>query len=315
MNYNNSIGKEKLVSVLWVTRNRWRELKDSIESVLKQSHSPLELVVVDNASTDGTPALVKTHYPKVRLVCLHNNYGCPSARNIGFANCNGRYVYVLDDDGWIDPVAIESSLSVISKEENIGAVTSKVILIKEKFADHRVKNKESSEPSQVSIFLGGCTLFDRNKFIELGGFPDDFFRQAEEVDLSLRMLAKNYQIWYCPNSVMYHKPSMIERIDKDILFLGLRNTIRTSYRLIPSPYWVPKVILQYYHGLMYSWRLKNPLFLLKVFVNSILDARFLFNRTQALPGKVFRQFRELGHLSIPDWTSPGASKITSRNDK
>ena len=90
-----------LVSIQIVTWNRRDELARCLESALAQTYKNIEIVVVDNASTDDSAQMVGQEFPNVRLVRVEKNLGCPSGRNFGFAHCRGKYIYLLDDDGWL----------------------------------------------------------------------------------------------------------------------------------------------------------------------------------------------------------------------
>jgi glycosyltransferase involved in cell wall biosynthesis len=94
------------VSILILTWNRRKALTRSIESAINQSYKNTEVFVVDNASTDGSADLVAKVYPTVHLIRSGTNLGCPSGRNLGFKYCRGKYIYMLDDDGWLKRDAV-----------------------------------------------------------------------------------------------------------------------------------------------------------------------------------------------------------------
>ncbi|HPJ71728.1 MAG TPA: glycosyltransferase [bacterium] len=87
---------DPLFSVTIVTRNRRKELKRALTSVFTQHYRPIEVVVVDNDSGDGSGEMVREKWPEVRLIELHRNIGCQPGRNIAMKNCRGEFIFNLD---------------------------------------------------------------------------------------------------------------------------------------------------------------------------------------------------------------------------
>ena len=102
-------GPLPLVSAVFLAYNRRDALRESVRRMTEDSGYPrdrLEVVVVDNASTDGTAAMVQAELPDVKLVRSAANIGAP-AWNEGFAAAQGEYVLILDDDAYVDPGGLE----------------------------------------------------------------------------------------------------------------------------------------------------------------------------------------------------------------
>ena len=165
-----------LVSVLVVTWNRREELARSLESVVGQTYPNFEMVVVDNASTDGSSALVRERFSQALLIRSYKNLGCPSGRNLGFANCKGTYVYMLDDDGWLERDALEKAVLRAQSDDRLGVIMTQ---IREIEGDRLVRSQPAglTQPAYVASFTGCCSMIRRDVFEKLGGFADDFFRQ------------------------------------------------------------------------------------------------------------------------------------------
>lgn len=237
-----------LVSILIVTWNRHRELPRAIESALAQSHANTEIVVIDNASTDETVALVRARFPQVKLVVADKNLGCPSGRNFGFRHCAGQYIYCLDDDGWLKPDAVELAVRRAESDPKIAVVMSR-IHESENGRMVRMLPEQRDQPVYQASFCGGCSLLRRAALEQVGGFPEDFFRQAEEEDLAIRLLDAG---WFCflePASVMYHAPSPVGRSAKAFLYYGLRNTNKTGLRVWSFPWCALRPLVNFGHAL------------------------------------------------------------------
>lgn len=235
------------VSILIVTWNRRDDLMKSIRSALAQTQDDCEVVVVDNASTDGTAEAVAREFPGVRLIRYYKNLGCPSGRNVGFANCYGEYVYLLDDDGWLEPDAVSRAVARADADPSIAVVTSR---IREIEGERVVRDRppEWTAPAVVHSFVGCCSLLRLKALDEAGAFPDDFFRQAEEDDLALRLLDAGWRCFFEPSSIMYHRPSPVGRSRAAFLYYGLRNTMKTGLRMWPFPVCLGRVAVNFGHA-------------------------------------------------------------------
>jgi len=279
------------IAVLWVTRNRCKDLVRSIESVLCQTKTADELVIVDNCSDDNTVETVAKQYPQIKIIQIHKNLGCPSARNIGLVNCASQIIYFLDDDGWLNPKALEYALKGFSHYPRTAIVMSRIIHVTDSDEENIIINNE--KVCILNNFVGCATAIKKNAFIECGGFPDDFFRQAEEVALSLYIIDKGYTIVYEPKSIMFHQPSPIERLPVQFCYYQLRNSIRIGYRQVPFPFWPGKIISQLWHAIRLSVMHRNFLLAIKVYGRSILDLHLLFSERNPIHRKTFKQFRKI----------------------
>ena len=120
-----SAGKENLVSVVIPTYNRATELPSAIESVLGQTYPSVEVIIVDDGSTDGTEALIQTRFPRVRYL-RQSNRGPAAARNAGIKAASGPYIAFLDsDDRWM-PQKLERQIGLLRERPEVGLVFSTV---------------------------------------------------------------------------------------------------------------------------------------------------------------------------------------------
>jgi len=108
--------EEPLVSIITITRNRAKIISRSIESILNQSYSNFEHIIVDGASTDNTVEVVKAYKDKrIKLIQLNENIPIPKTIQIGFEESRGKYITFLDDDDEYLPTKIEKQLNLIKK--------------------------------------------------------------------------------------------------------------------------------------------------------------------------------------------------------
>ncbi len=281
-----------LVSILIVTWNRRQTLRRAIESALAQSHPATEIVVVDNAGTDGSAAEGRRDFPQVKLVIAERNLGCPSGRNLGFRHCRGTYIYCLDDDGWLKPDAVELAVRRAESDPRLAVVMSRIHetdgggVVRQLPADR-------SEPVYQASFCGGCSLLRREAIEQVGAFPEDFFRQAEEEDLAIRLLDAG---WFCflePQSIMFHAPSPVGRNSKAFLFYGLRNTNKTGLRVWSFPWCVLRPLMNLAHALRFMFTQRHPTLPLLVFSSLIRDLAALPGRRRPVSARTNELFLHL----------------------
>ncbi|MFA6133502.1 MAG: glycosyltransferase family 2 protein [Phycisphaerae bacterium] len=287
-----------LVSVLVVTWNRREELAKSLESVVVQTYPNYEIVVVDNASTDGSSDLVRQRFPQALLIRSYKNLGCPSGRNLGFANCKGKYVYMLDDDGWLERDALEKAVARAQSDQSLGVIMTQ---IKEVEGDRVVRSKPAglTQPLYVSSFTGCCSMIRRDIFEQIGGFPDDFFRQGEEEDFAIRMLDAGKFCFYEPASVMYHKPSVINRNATAFIYYTLRNTQKTGLRHWPFPYNIMRILWNYVYAFRFAVTLGQVLWPAKLLGNLVRDLLNLRGARKPVRRSTFHLFRRLAKCPSP----------------
>src|SRR5438105_3645348 len=173
------------VSFLISTYNRCAVLLQTLERV-KACGLPreqFEIFLVDNASPDGTAEAVAELHPDVRLFPLRRNLG-PCAKNIGLKAARGEYVIFLDDDSFALPGATARMIDHFENDPRLGAAVFTITLPD--------GSRECS--AYPDVFIGCGTGFRRQALEQVGGLPEDFFMQAEEYDLSLRLLDAGWSV-------------------------------------------------------------------------------------------------------------------------
>jgi GT2 family glycosyltransferase len=278
------------ISVLIVTWNRVEELQRSIDSVYQQSFQDFEVVVIDNASTDGTFELVAERYPRIKLIRTAFNMGCPSGRNLGFSNCLGEYIYCLDDDGWLEKDALKYALECFELYENVAIVQSQV---NEVVKNQLVRKRFSSHKSiKVGSFSGGCSMIKKDILEKVGYYPEDFFRQCEEEDLMLRIFDAGWECAFEPRSVMYHAPSFLNRNEYTNYKYTLCNSIKIALRRWPSPWNALRVAKMFMLSIKYSVFYKKPLFPMSLFITTCITLGGLRESRQPISKEKFLLYKD-----------------------
>ncbi|MCL2648407.1 MAG: glycosyltransferase [Phycisphaerales bacterium] len=218
-----------LVSFVIATHNRGPTLIDCLHRILSNGlpRSQFEILVVDNASIDGTPDLVAQNIPEATLICLPQNRG-PVAKNIAIRQSRGEFIVLLDDDAFPHPGAVPQMIRHFRDDNQLTAAVFDVTLPD--------GTKESS--AYPDIFIGAGTGIRKSVLNQIGGgglFPADFFMQAEEYDLSFRILAAGGSIQRFWDLPLTHLKSPGARISQRTTRLDVRNNLYLLAKYIPEP--------------------------------------------------------------------------------
>lgn len=232
-----------LVTIAIVTWNRKEEVLRAISSCYYQTYKNTEVVIIDNASKDGTYESIKSNYPGVKLIRTHRNLGCPPARNIAFANSDGEIIFSLDDDGWLDERCIEKVVQSFMENDRLAVIACKII------NPNINENCILGDKKRYTSLFTGCAFAIRKSILnEVGYFPD-YFRQAEESYLALKILEKSYHILYNPECIMYHNVSQKGRENHKIIYEGFKNDLENIRRLLPLRYAIPIIGYKFFSHL------------------------------------------------------------------
>lgn len=217
----------KKVSIIIVNWNGKHHLEKCLASLEKQSYENVEILMVDNASTDDSVEFVKKFSNKIRIIENSKNYGFAEANNIGYRKATGDYILFLNNDTEVYKHFINELVKVLESDSTIGGVQSKILfmdnpsyldaigsfLTNTGFLYHYgLFAKDGSKFSSVIPVYsakGACMLFRREVLegVEVDNelFDSNFFAYFEETDLCHRVWLSGYKILYVPKSVILHK--------------------------------------------------------------------------------------------------------------
>lgn len=210
------------VSVLTVTFNGKGFLQEFFNSLLatNQEGLELEIIVIDNGSTDGSVAWLREHFPQIKLLQNdENNYA--RALNLGIRQAQGEYVVVANNDATVHPNWLLGFLDVFRLDEKIGAVQSKIFFAnKDKINSVGVEEIEHfyfrdigfgrddsaayANSAEREYVTGGSVMIRRECLEQVGAWDEEFIMFMEDVDYSARCRKAGWKLWYSPSSIMYH---------------------------------------------------------------------------------------------------------------
>ncbi len=213
----------KKVSVIVLNWNGKNFLKNCLDSLQKVTYSPLEIIVVDNHSTDGSAEFVKKNYPKFVLIENKKNYGFAEGNNIGFYASKGDCVLFLNNDTVVTPSFLEPLMADFREDSKIGCLQPQIRVLKDKdlldevgsfmtftgFLYHygfrkKYNQEKYREMREIFSAKGACIIFPRKILKKIGLFDKDFFIFFEETDLCFRVWLSGHKVVYEPKSVIYH---------------------------------------------------------------------------------------------------------------
>lgn len=218
------------ISVVIPTYNSWRTLSGCIDSMLKQTLKPFEVIVVDNASSDGTEKEIKkliiNHQPlTIKYFRNRKNLGVTGGRNRGIKEASKKsdYLFFFDHDMVADKKMLEELVKVAEMDEKIGIVTPKIYYWGDKRRIWSAGTGVNLWTGQV-IFRGGvdegqydkieevqvapaAMLVKRQVIKKTKGFDDKYFATFEDTDFCFRARLKGFKTYYAQKAVAYHKIS------------------------------------------------------------------------------------------------------------
>jgi len=196
---------QPLVSIILPTYNGSKFLQQSIDSCLKQTYSNIELIIVDDCSTDSTPDIIKSNGDhRIKYIRHEKNKKLPLSLNTGFANASGAYLTWTSDDNYFVSSAIEIMLSFLIDNQDVDFVYTDYYTIDE------IDNVTPIElPSNLNELLyrnviGACFLYKRTIYDKIGGYDKDFFL-CEDYEYWLRIYISNYKMVRLSSNLYYYR--------------------------------------------------------------------------------------------------------------
>ncbi len=206
----------------------------------------LELMLVDNGSTDGSVDWMRAHFPTVQVVETGRNLGFAGGNNAGVRAAHGEFVTLLNNDMRVAPDWLSEILRPFGRDSDIAAVAAKVLSWDGKRIDfahaamnfygysyqvgHGDPDDGQYDQERALLFANGASVaFRREVFLSVGGFDADYFAYYEDVDLGWRLWLLGYKVWFAPRAVCYHRHHGTSRrlADEKIRLLYERNALYT----------------------------------------------------------------------------------------
>ena len=213
--------------------NKRDDVRENLAAILKQSLPFAHVIVVDNASSDGTAEMIRKEFPGVQLVVMpHSNYGACETFNVGFASSDTPFTAILDDDIVMPPDWLEKTTARMQREPETTAIVSTKVVepgMPDSYRDAPALNEER----YMSTFRGCASLARTQALREAGFYDERLFIYGNERDLTCRLLNRGYRVLQFPGAEVFHKTPFGIKPGPRSLFYHARNAWLTMLKYAP----------------------------------------------------------------------------------
>ncbi len=234
----NSISKSELISIIVLNYNGVEYLKKCLASILHQDYPNIEIILVDNASTDNSVNFVSSTFPQVKIIRNKRGLGFGGGNLVGVKAAKGNKILLVSNDTWMKPDLLtklngfydKNSFNVVAPYQ--ADYESKSTYLNTSLIDpfgHHIYIDNTETPP---FYLTGVCLFCRKDFyLKTRGMDPKFFLYVEDADWFWRLLLLGYTFTYVPHSYIYHKGGgstgghNTKKLKADIFLYRNRNTL------------------------------------------------------------------------------------------
>lgn len=216
-----------IIIVTWNTRELLRRCLESVEATLQ--HLSYEVIVVDNASTDGSPAMLRERFPSVDLIENDENRGFGAANNQALRIMKGRYALLLNSDTLLTESAVSELFTYLERHPDVAMACGQLLnadgsrqnsiaafptlltlmtntplleyLFPRRFPS---KRRRYAAPVEIESAIGACLLVRKSAIDAVGMFDERYFFFFEETDWAYRMRQVGWKIGHVPTAFIYH---------------------------------------------------------------------------------------------------------------
>ncbi|MBN2180325.1 MAG: glycosyltransferase family 2 protein [Sedimentisphaerales bacterium] len=223
------------LSIIIVSWNVRRDLCNCLRSIEENPPSyDYEVIVVDNASTDGTIETIKEKFPKIKLIVNNENRGFAAANNLAIPESQGKYILFLNPDTIVHKNALDVLIEFMDNNDKAGACGPKLLnsdgtiqpstrhfpdfysalyqntvfrnigIFRKQYQRYRMSDFSFNEQVNVDILMGAAIMTRRSIIDEIGAMDENFFMYYEEADLCYRIIAAGWNIVFVPNAAITH---------------------------------------------------------------------------------------------------------------
>lgn len=231
-----------MISVVVVNYNGKKFLDNCLSSLFNQTFRDFEIIVVDNGSSDNSPAYIRERYPSVILVETGANLGFAGGTNAGIRTAKGEFILTLNNDTITDPHVLEEIIQPMQSDGRVGMCGAKML-----FPDGRINSTaicisrsgaawdrgmfeedhgQYDHKEEVFGACAGAALYRKAMLEDIGLFDEDFFLFMEDVDLAFRARLAGWKCMYVPTARVVHIHGGTAGFRSDIsIYYGNRNLV------------------------------------------------------------------------------------------
>ena len=262
------MNKIPLVSIIILNFNAGKLLLNCIESLTKLAYQNIELIIVDNVSTDNSQNQCKEKFPQVKLIQNKKNSGYCGGNNVGIKNANGEFIIILNPDTIVESNLIDKLLGAYNIHGE-GLYQPKILSLEDKsilqstgnmihvfgFGFARDKgnqdNNEIKETTKIGYAAGTCLFALKETFLKLKLFDEFLFLYHDDLDIGWRASQKEINSYIVPQTTIYHAESYSLKWSKKKFFWLERNRrycLMTHYspdtlKIIRKELWITELLI------------------------------------------------------------------------
>lgn len=291
-----------LITISILTYNRSSVLCILMDQLESLKYEPLEIIVIDNHSTDNTAIIVKERYPTVNLIRTDKNIGV-LARNIGMKQAKGDIIITLDDD--ITDLSDEhlvNILSIFQKRPRLGALNFKILDQQGQiccWAHHCTVENNHDKDFLTYEITEGAVAFRKTCLEQSGYYPKGFFISHEGPDLAFRIFENGFDVMYSNKVQVTHRYSDDARELWRNYYYDTRNQFWLAARNFPLSYSIGYLMRGVISMLIYSIRDRYFMYWLKAIKDAILGLREAMQERKILSSHTMNIIKQIDS-SRPD---------------
>jgi GT2 family glycosyltransferase len=226
------------ISIIAINYNGLKDTCELIDSI--PFNNEMEVIVVDNASTQDEASIISEKYPHVKVIRSKQNLGFAGGNNLGIKEAKGKYILLINNDTYFKEFNIDSLIERLESSDKIGIVCPKLrfawgnnpiqyagytplspITVRNQAIGFGEEDKGQYETAHSTPYAHGAAMLIKREAIDtVGLMPECFFLYYEELDWSMMFTRAGYEIWYDPACTVYHKESQTT---------GQNSPLRTYY--------------------------------------------------------------------------------------
>ena len=247
--------QECSLSIITVNYNGLADTCSLLDAITPCDHST-EVIVVDNASRNGEANTIEKRYPTVRVVKSEENLGFAGGNNLGINVAQGRYLFLVNNDTVFNPKELKWLIESLDHSPKTAIVCPKIrffhgermiqfagytplskITLRNKGIGYAETDNGQYDEAHATPYAHGAAMLVRREAIDdVGMMPECYFLYYEELDWSVMMRRKGYNIWYDPRCTIFHKESQSTGVDSPLKTYYLcRNRLLFAKRNVSYP--------------------------------------------------------------------------------
>lgn len=278
------------VSAIIPNWNRKDDLREALEAIKAQTYPVSEIIVMDNASTDGAPRMVAEEFPEVKLILSPHNYFIASL-NVGAKTASGDIILHQDNDGVLAPDAVERMVRVFASDPRIAVVHSKNLYydngeVFDPMRWFKAEEHASDGVFDVPTFHGNGAMMRKDVLEEVGYLEPEI--HLYERALTAKVVEKGYRVVYHPASVIRHKISHEVRNPGHRLYVNMTGGWWFLARFYPAGKALRKAFLYLVFFFLYSIKHRTFRYFLRGLFDTLAGLHLVLRRRDVISARTVK---------------------------